>query len=41
MSVIGIKALKLGEGGVDRAIKGAVDGVLKGAEQIAARIGAL
>jgi hypothetical protein len=28
-SVIGVEALELSEGGVDRAVKGAVDGVLK------------
>ena len=35
-SIIGVKALELSEGGVDRAVEGAVDGVLKGGERIAA-----
>lgn len=35
-SVIGVKALELSEGGVDGAVEGAVNSVLKGAERIAA-----
>jgi hypothetical protein len=34
--VISVEALELSEEGVDEAVKGVVDGVLKRAEQIAA-----